>query len=98
MGRGPGEQVGRCLLGMAAGVPLTDVLSVMCGGGVEVREGSGGARATMVAIVADERGRLQARLICSRMMQWVTENNSKRICRDPGNRKVSGKTRGVKME
>jgi hypothetical protein len=28
-GRGPGEHVGICLFGMAAGVPLTDVLSVM---------------------------------------------------------------------
>lgn len=69
---------------MAEGVPLTDVLSVMCGGGVEVREGSGGARATMVAIVPDERSRLLARLICSGMMQLVTSSIYKSYLQRPG--------------
>ena len=50
-GRGPGEQIGRCLLGIAAGVPLEDVLSVRCGGGVVGRSGIGGGRATTVAII-----------------------------------------------
>lgn len=43
---------------MAVGEPLAEVLSVMWGGGVEVLEGSGGARATMVAILSDESGGL----------------------------------------
>jgi len=50
-GRGPGEQIGRCLFGIAAGVPLEEVLSVRCGGGVVGRSGMGGALATMVAII-----------------------------------------------
>jgi hypothetical protein len=37
-----------------------------------VREGSGGARATMVAIVLDDRDGLHTRLTCSRMKQLVT--------------------------
>lgn len=68
-GRGPGELYGMCLFGMAAGVPLAEVLRVMWGGGVVVRDGSGGARATMVAILSDERGRLYTRLTCSRKQQ-----------------------------
>ena len=50
-GLGPGEHTGRCLLGMAAGVPRDDVLSVRCGGGVFGRSGSAGALATIVAIL-----------------------------------------------
>lgn len=64
-GLGPGEHTGKCLFGTAAGVPLTEVLSVMCGGGVEVRAGSGGARATMVAMIADECEKLHEQSICS---------------------------------
>lgn len=50
-GLGPGEQMGMCLFGTAAGVPREEVFRVRCGGGVEVRVGSVGARATMVAII-----------------------------------------------
>ena len=51
VGLGPGEQTGMCLLGMAVGVPLADVLSVRCGGGVDVRLVIAGALATIVAII-----------------------------------------------
>ena len=50
-GLGPGEQTGMCLLGMAAGVPLDDVLRVRCGGGVDVRLVIVGTLATIVAII-----------------------------------------------
>jgi hypothetical protein len=63
VGRGPGEQMGMCLLGTAAGVPREEVLSDRCGGGVVDRAGIGGALATIVAMVllmlqeeAEERG------------------------------------------
>lgn len=37
IGLGPGEHIGICLLGTAAGVPLDEVFSVRCGGGVDAR-------------------------------------------------------------
>jgi len=51
VGLGPGEQIGMCLLGIAAGVPLEDVLRVRCGGGVDVRLDIVGTLATIVAII-----------------------------------------------
>lgn len=53
VGTGPGEHTGRCLLGMAAGVPREEVLSVRCGGGVEVRLGMAGGLATTAAMPVD---------------------------------------------
>jgi hypothetical protein len=51
-GSPPGEHVGMCLLGMAAGVPRDDVLSERCGGGVGDREDIGSALvATAAAMV-----------------------------------------------
>jgi hypothetical protein len=51
-GSPPGEHIGICLLGMAAGVPQVDVLSDRCCGGVEDREGIGSALlATAAAMV-----------------------------------------------
>lgn len=50
-GLGPGEHIGRCLFGMAAGVPRDEVLRVRCGGGVFGRSGNAGALATIVAIL-----------------------------------------------
>lgn len=47
----PGEHMGRCLFGMAAGVPLVDVFSVRCGGGVLVRLWRAGACSTRVAMI-----------------------------------------------
>lgn len=44
--------MGRCLLGMAAGVPNDDVLSERWGGGVDDRPGMGGALATAAAMCA----------------------------------------------
>lgn len=50
-GRGPGEQMGMCLLGTAAGVPRCEVLIESAGGGVAVRVCmAAGAAATIVAI------------------------------------------------
>lgn len=70
-----------CLFGMAAGVPLAEVLSVMWGGGVVVRDGSGGARATMVAILSDERGCLHAGRTCLREQQLVCSSDAVSISR-----------------
>jgi hypothetical protein len=47
----PGEQMGRCLFGMAAGVPLVEVFSVRWGGGVLVRLWRAEACSTMVAMM-----------------------------------------------
>ena len=49
-GTGPGLQMGKCLLGTAAGVPREDVFSR--GGGVGGRLGIGCTRATMAAMIA----------------------------------------------
>ena len=58
-GTPPGVHTGRCLLGIAAGVPRDDVLSDRCVGGVEVRPGIGGALATAAAILAIEVSTVQ---------------------------------------
>lgn len=50
-GMPPGEHTGRCLFGIAVGLPR-DVLSDMCVGGVAVRSGIGGALATAAAMPA----------------------------------------------
>lgn len=50
VGRGPGEQCGMCLFGMAEGVPLWEVLMLRWPGGGVFRPGSGAGRARMVAI------------------------------------------------
>lgn len=52
----PGEHTGMCLLGIAAGVPRSEVLRVRCGGGVVGRLGIGGACSTMVAMNNAEKG------------------------------------------
>lgn len=58
----PGEQCGMCLFGTAAGVPRTEVLSVRCGGGVEVLLGkaAGGACSMIVAMLNEPRGQAKA--------------------------------------
>jgi hypothetical protein len=58
-GLGPGEHTGRCLFGIAAGVPRDEVLSEMCVGGVEVRAGIAGALATAAAMLAIEVSTVQ---------------------------------------
>lgn len=55
----PGEHTGRCLFGIAVGVPRDEVLSEMCVGGVEVRPGIGGALATAAAMPAIEVSTVQ---------------------------------------
>ena len=50
-GLGPGEHTGRCLFGIAAGVPRVEVFRVRCGGGVFGRSGNAGTLATTVAIL-----------------------------------------------
>lgn len=50
VGRGPGEQCGICLFGMAEGVPLWEVLMLRWPGGGVLRPGSGAGRARMAAI------------------------------------------------
>jgi hypothetical protein len=50
VGRGPGEQCGMCLFGMAEGAPLWEVLILRWPGGGVFRPGSGAGRARMVAI------------------------------------------------
>ena len=50
----PGEHIGRCLFGIAAGVPRVEVLRVRCGGGVLVRLMMEGACSTIVAMVYKE--------------------------------------------
>jgi len=64
-GSPPGEHVGMCLLGMAAGVPRDDVLSDRCGGGVGDRDGIGNAlvataAAMLMVGVSDVRVQLKA--------------------------------------
>lgn len=54
-GRGPGEQCGICLLGIAEGVPRWDVLMFKWPGGGVLRPGSGAGRARMVAMRAMQR-------------------------------------------
>lgn len=49
-GRGPGEHIGRCLLGTAEGVPRTDVLMDVWDPGVDERLGSDAGLAHMVAM------------------------------------------------
>jgi hypothetical protein len=51
-GRFPVGHTGRCLFGMAEGVPRVEVLSDRCDVGVEERPGMAGARATAAAMVA----------------------------------------------
>jgi hypothetical protein len=51
-GSPPGEHIGMCLLGMAAGVPRVDVLSDRCCGGVDDRVGIDIALATAAAMLA----------------------------------------------
>lgn len=66
-GMPPGEHIGICLLGIAAGVPRDDVLMDMCGGGVAERAGMSGGRATAAAMVASEcrqDGAMEARDKC----------------------------------
>ena len=58
-GLGPGEHIGRCLFGIAVGVPRDEVLSEMCVGGVEVRAGIAGALATAAAMLAIEVSAVQ---------------------------------------
>lgn len=56
---GPGEQMGMCLFGTAAGVPREDVFKVRCGGGVEARPGNGTTLATAAAMIDEVRRSLQ---------------------------------------
>lgn len=56
-GCGPGEQNGRCLLGIGAGVPRCVVFSDSCGGGVEALRLSIGLASTAADISSHERGR-----------------------------------------
>ena len=51
LGRGPGLQMGMCLLGTAAGVPRWEVLIERCGGGVAVRSMLAGAAHMSVALI-----------------------------------------------
>ena len=65
-GSPPGEHVGMCLLGMAAGAPRDDVLSDRCGGGVGDRDGIGNALvaiavAMLIVGVSDAQVQLKAR-------------------------------------
>jgi len=58
-GMPPGEHTGRCLLGIAVGVPRDEVLSDMCVGGVEVPPSMGGALATAAAMLSIEVSTVQ---------------------------------------
>lgn len=55
-GTGPGGHTGKCLFGMAVGVPRVEVFSVRCGGGVLERPGIGSGRATTAAIASVVQG------------------------------------------
>jgi hypothetical protein len=68
-GTGPGEHIGKCLFGIAAGVPRVEVFSVRCGGGVLEPPGMGGARATIVAIAVV----VYVELICSSKVRNVKQ-------------------------
>lgn len=51
VGLGPGEQNGRCLFGMGAGVPRCVVLICSCGGGVALLRLSNGRASTLADIL-----------------------------------------------
>jgi len=77
-GLGPGEQTGMCLLGMAAGVPLADVLRVRCGGGVDVRLVIAGALATIVAIIQGSQVGVRERVRCEKLARYRRRKRAKR--------------------
>jgi hypothetical protein len=73
-GTGPGEHIGMCLFGIAAGVPRVEVFSVRCGGGVLERPGIKGARATTAAIM----GVVYVELLSSSKVRNVKRYNPRR--------------------
>lgn len=73
-GVGPGEHIGMCLLGIAAGVPRDEVLRVRVGGGVEERDGMAGGLATAAAINAIVNDSYTWRESYSYIAKWGVED------------------------